>query len=158
MSGAGARRERAVTPVVSKTLEIGLVLLFVGGLSTTLFGGVVPDYRDAAGDRVADRTIAGAATDLESAIPPRAVDVRVERRVPLPATIRGAGYRIIAADGTLTVDHPNSAVRSAASLALPERVVSVTGTWHSGATTVVVVSGGGESAGVATVEVTLVNR
>ncbi|QZP36889.1 DUF7266 family protein [Halobaculum magnesiiphilum] len=136
------RRERAVTPVVSKTLEIGLVVLFVGGLSTALFGGAVPDYRDAAADRVADRALAGAATEIEIAVPPRASSVRVERRVDIPATIRGTGYRIVAADGAVRLDHPNPSVGGSLRLALPDRVASVSGAWRSGAETVVTVAGG----------------
>ncbi|MFC7136167.1 DUF7266 family protein [Halobaculum litoreum] len=134
--------ERAVTPVVSKTLEVGIVLLFVAGLSTALFGGVVPDYRDAAGDRVADRTLAGAATDLERSVPAAAREVRVERAVPLPDSIRGAGYRIVAADGALVLRHPTDGVGGRTRLALPDRVAAVSGTWRSGAETVVVVTGG----------------
>lgn len=134
--------DRAVTPVVSKTLEVGIVLLFVGGLSTALVGGVVPDYRDAAADRVADRTLAAAATEVEGAVPPPARRVRVERRVPLPDTIRGSGYRVVADGERLALEHPNGAVGDRAALALPAHVVSVTGAWRSGATAVVVVRGG----------------
>jgi len=150
---ADRRADRAVTPVVSKSLEVGLVLLFVAGLSTTLYAGVVPDYRDTAGDRVAERTLAGAATDVERSVPSPAASVRVERRVPLPATIRGAGYRVVADGGTLRLAHPNDAVGADARLAFPDRVDGATGTWRSGATTVVVVTGGD---GTLTVE--LVNR
>ncbi|PSQ06733.1 hypothetical protein BRC97_05490 [Halobacteriales archaeon QS_6_71_20] len=150
---AERRADRAVTPVVSKSLEIGLVLLFVAGLSTALYGGAVPDYRDTAGDRVAERTVAGAATDVERAVPPPAASVRVRQRIPLPATIRGADYRVVARGGALALEHPNDAVGANARLALPDRVDGVTGTWRSGATTVVVVTGGG---GNVTAE--LVNR
>jgi len=141
-AGGGEAADRAVTPVVSKTLEIGLVVLFVAGLSTALFGGAVPDYRDAAADRVADRALAGAATEIENAVPPRAASVRVERRVDLPATIRGAGYRVVADDGRLRLDHPNPSVGGALRLVVPERVASVSGTWRSGADTAVTIAGG----------------
>lgn len=141
-SAGGEHVDRAVTPIVSKTLEIGLVVLFVAGLSTALFGGAVPDYRDAAADRVADRTLAGAATEVENAVPPRAVSVRVDRRIDLPATIRGAGYRVVADDDRLRLDHPNPSVGGALRLALPERVASVSGTWRSGAETAVTIAGG----------------
>lgn len=137
-----ARRDRAVTPVVSKTLEIGLVLLFVSGLMTALFGGVVPEYRDAAGDRVADRTLAGAATEIEEVVPPPAASVQIERRVAIPATIRGAGYRVVAADGAVTLAHPNPSIGGTLRLAVPERVASVTGVWQSGSETAVTVTGG----------------
>ncbi|UIP00361.1 hypothetical protein Hbl1158_03040 [Halobaculum sp. CBA1158] len=135
-------RDRAATPIVAKTLEIGLVLLFVAGLSAALFGGVVPDYRDAAGDRLADRTLAGAATDVERAVPPPAATVRVERRVRLPDTIRGAAYRVVADGDGLRLVHPNPAIGGNVRLALPDRVATVTGAWESGMTTAVVVEGG----------------
>ncbi|MFC6787270.1 hypothetical protein ACFQFH_15780 [Halobaculum halobium] len=140
-AGGGRRCDRAVTPIVAKTLEIGLVVLFVGGLSTALFGGAVPDYRDAAADRVGDRALAGAATDVERAVPPPAASVHVERRVELPATIRGSGYRVVAAGEVLRLDHPNPSVDGTVRLALPERVSSVSGTWRSGAETVLRIVG-----------------
>ncbi|ESP88104.1 DUF7266 family protein [Candidatus Halobonum tyrrellensis] len=123
--------DRAVTPVVSKTLELGLVLLFVGLTTTALYGSAVPGYRTAAGDEMADRTVAAAAERVEAAVPPAARRVSVEHRVPLPATLRGSAYRVVAADGTLVVDHPNPGIESRARLALPSRVVSVAGAWES---------------------------
>lgn len=150
-SGATAasrrRTDRGVTPVVAKTLEIGIALLFVTGLTTALFGGVVPDYRDAAAERVADRTLAGAATQLESALPPPATTVRVDHRIRLPETIRGSGYQIVAGESgsgaaTLTLAHPTGGVGGTLRLAVPARVATVRGTWHSGERTSVVVRGG----------------
>ena len=133
------RPDRGLAPVVGKTLEIGLVLLFISGLSTALFGGVVPDYRTVAGDEVAERTVVAAAERVDAAVPPMAWTARVERRVPLPDTIRGAAYRISAEERLLVLEHPARGIDATARLAFPSRVVSVEGTWHSGADTAVVV-------------------
>lgn len=134
------RPDRGLAPVVGKTLEIGIVLLFTAGLSTALFGGVVPDYRTAVGDEVAERTTVAAAERVDAAVPPPARTVRVERRVPLPDTIRGASYRVAVEDRLLVLEHPASGIGATARLALPSRVASVEGTWHSGADTTVVVT------------------
>lgn len=150
---SGGSTERGVTPVVAKTLEVGLVLLFISGLSTALYGGVVPDYRTAAGGEVAERTVVAAAERVDAAVPPATRSAHVEHRVPLPDTIRGAAYRIVAQNGTLRLHHPAHGVDATARLAPPSRVLSIDGTWHSSADTVVVVStsGGG-------LRVELVNR
>lgn len=134
------RPDRGLAPVVGKTLEIGLVLLFIAGLSTALFGGVVPDYRTAVGDEVAERTAVAAAERVDAAVPPTARSARVERRVPLPDTIRGAAYRVAVEDRLLVLEHPARGIGATARLAFPSRVVSVGGTWHSGADTTVVVT------------------
>lgn len=134
------RPDRGLAPVVGKTLEIGLVLLFIAGLSTALFGGVVPDYRTAVGGEVAERTAVAAAERVDAAVPPIARSARVERRVPLPDTIRGAAYRVAAEDRALVLEHPARGVDATARLALPSRVVSVEGTWQSGADTVIIVT------------------
>jgi hypothetical protein len=134
ISARGPRREtaRAVTPTVGKVLEIGLALLVVTGLVSVLYGGVVPGYRTQAGGEVAERVTVGAAERIEAAIPPESQWAHVERRVPLPTTIRGETYRIVTDGGELRLEHPNSGVAAAVPLTLPDRVVSVTGTWNSG--------------------------
>lgn len=130
---------RGVAPTVGKLLEVGLALILVTGLVATLSGGAVPAYRDRAGAALAERELAGAATHLQRAVPPAGRWVRVQRRVPLPDRIRGERYRIVA-DGTrLRLVHPNPAVAAETRLALPTRVVAVTGTWHSDDRPVVVV-------------------
>ena len=134
--------DRAVTPAVGKTMEAALVVLFVAAVGTTLFGGVVPEYRTAVADEVAGRTVSAAAERVAAAVPPggRAVDAR--RRVDLPATIRGATYRIRAVDDSrLVLAHRAGGVGATVRLALPGRVVSVRGTWHSATPSVVTVSG-----------------
>jgi hypothetical protein len=124
--------DRAVSPVVGKSLEATLVVLYIGLVTTALYGGAVPDYRAEAGDEVAERTLAAATTDIESAVPPSAVEATVTREIELPATIAGEAYRVRAADDRLLLDHPNPDVRGSMPLVLPERVVAVSGTWRSG--------------------------
>lgn len=122
--------DRALTPVVSKALTVSLLVLYVGVLAASLHGGVVPDYRDAAGEELGERTLAGASLAVEDAVPPAATGATVERRVDVPPTIRGATYEVRAENRTLVLDHPRLATQRRA-LTLPERVVSVSGTWHS---------------------------
>lgn len=133
--------ERALTPAVSKALEVGIVVLFVGVLTTTLYGNVVPEYRDTVGKEVADRTVAAAAERVENAVPPRVRHARVVHRVDLPTSVRGTGYRISAVNRSLVFRHPSPAVEARTRLALPAHVDDVVGEWESGAETVVVVSG-----------------
>jgi hypothetical protein len=140
-SGSLARDDRALSPVVGKTLELGLVVLYLAFVATALYGGVVPDYRNAAGASVADRTLASSAERLEAAIPPNATHVAVERRVSLPTTIRGEQYWIEATNrSTLRLRHPNPEIGERIRLVLPDPVVSVSGTWQSGSPAVVTVS------------------
>lgn len=122
---------RAVAPAVGKVLELGLVVVYVGLLATALFGGVVPDYRTATGDAVAERTAAAAAQRVQQAVPPRGRAVRARVRVRIPATIRGSGYDVAVRNRTLVVDHPHPAVVAEARMALPPAVVSVDGRWRS---------------------------
>lgn len=133
--------QRGLTPAVSKALEVGIVVLFVGVLTTTLYGNVVPEYRDTVGDEIADRTVAAAAERVENAVPPPVRHARVVHRVALPDRIRGAGYRIAAANRSLEVRHPSPAVESRTPLVLPAHVDAVVGEWESSAETIVVVSG-----------------
>lgn len=121
---------RAMSPVVGKTLEAGLVVLFVGLLTTTLFGNVVPAYRTAAGGELAERTVAGASDRVEASVPPAAHDATVHRRVDLPGTIAGASYRIRVEGRRLVLDHPNPSIEASTRLALPDRVETVRGAWE----------------------------
>lgn len=140
-----AEVDRGLTPVVGKSLELGLLVLYVALLATTLYAGVVPDYRTAAADEVSDRTLAHAGDAVERAVPPAATAVEREVKVDLPATIRGTNYRIRATNDTaLVLDHPNQRLTDRTRLSLPDRVVDVEGTWHGGGRTVVTVRGGRE--------------
>lgn len=135
--------DRAVTPVVGKVLEVGLVLLYVSLVATAMFGTVVPQYRTAAGGEVAERTVATAAERIQQAVPPAGVAGETAVRVDLPATIAGAAYRIRVDGRWLVLEHP-ATVTARSRLALPDRVVAVRGTWASGEETVVRVRTGGE--------------
>lgn len=124
---------RAVSTVVEKTLAIGLVALFVSLVSVTVYGGVVPEFRTATGEELADRTLAKATERVQQAVPPNATDVDARVRVALPGTIQGAGYRIYPDRRTLVLDHPDDRIATRARFALPASVVRVEGEWQSGA-------------------------
>lgn len=134
-----ATDRRALTPAIGKALEVGVVVIFVGVLSTSLYGGFVPEYRTAVGDEVADRTVVSAAERIEAAVPPAAREVRSVTRVDLPTSIRGANYRVVVDGRALVLEHPASDISAQTRLALPGRVAVVTGTWESGADPVVLI-------------------
>lgn len=123
--------DRATVPAVGKALEAGIVVLYVGLLTTALFGGYVADYRTAAGDELGERTLATASHEIRAAVPPAATAAQVHVRVEVPDTIRGEGYRIRAEGRSLVLDHPAAGVGGRTRMALPERVTEVTGSWHS---------------------------
>jgi hypothetical protein len=133
--------ERGVTPSVGKTLEAGIVVLFVALLSTMLLGGLVPDYRAATGAQLGDRVLATASQEVERTVPPTARAVDARRTVELPATIAGEGYEVAIDGRWLLLDHPNAAVSGRVRLVLPPSIDRVEGNWESGAETVVAVSG-----------------
>lgn len=137
-SRAAPERERAVSAVVGKSLEAGIVVLYVSLLVSTLYGGVVPEYRAAAGDELGERVLAEAAVEVQTAVP---ADPRTEARVrhDLPTTIRGGTYSVVAENDTLRLEHPDDAIGGEQPLALPPDVERVEGTWHSHQTTVVTV-------------------
>lgn len=142
------RDDRGLTPAVGKALEVGIVVLFVGVLTTALYGGAVPNYRDAVGDEVGDRAVVAAAERIESAVPPSARRVRTVHRVDLPASIHDDSYRIAAANRSLVLEHPSPAVDARARLVLPDRVGAVGGEWRSGDDAVVLVTGDGDGLSV----------
>ena len=144
--------DRATSPVVGKALEAGLVVLYIGLLSATLYGHVVPGYRTAAGAEIGDRVLAETAQEVQQAVPPDAAAVAVRLRVDLPETIRGRGYTIVAENRTLALDHPDPAIDSRARLALPPSVESVRGSWRSGEPAAVTVRGSPSGLRVALVE------
>ncbi|PSP77036.1 hypothetical protein BRC81_11865 [Halobacteriales archaeon QS_1_68_20] len=123
--------ERGVAPVVGKVLEVGLVMLFVGAVTAALYGGVVPDYRTAAGDEVADRVVASGSQQVQAAVPPNSTDVRSVTAVDVPETIRGETYDVVVRNRTLVLDHPDPGVSAESRLALPDSVVNVSGSWSS---------------------------
>lgn len=136
--------DRAVVPMVGKALEAAIVVLFIGTMTTALYGGVLPEYRAAAGDEVADRALVAAAGEIEGAVPPNARDVTAETRVTLPSAIRNANYRIVANGTTIRLDHPDDEIGGTHRLALPSYVRRVEGIWRSGAETTVVATSEGD--------------
>jgi hypothetical protein len=129
--------DRGVAPVVGKALEAGLVVLFVVLVTTALSTSVVPGYERVAGQRVADRTLAGAAERVQQTVPPAARTASATSRVDLPRTIAGRGYRIRIDGRTLVLDHPDEALAARSRLALPGHVVRVEGEWRSRSTALV---------------------
>jgi len=124
--------DRAMSPVVGKAMEATLVVLYIGLMTTALYGGAVSEYRASAGAEVAERTLADVATDIENAIPPEVEAATVELEVDLPSTIAGEAYLVRGGTDELALTHPNSEVATTEPLVLPNRVVDVTGTWASG--------------------------
>ncbi|WP_254838427.1 DUF7266 family protein [Natronomonas marina] len=123
---------RATSPVVGKAMEATLVVLYLGLVTTALYGGAVDGYRGAAGAEVADRTLADLSTDVERAIPPATTAATVRIETELPPTIAGTAYRVRAGPDELVLEHPDPRVATTAPLVLPDRVVAVSGTWESG--------------------------
>ncbi|GCF14333.1 hypothetical protein Harman_22680 [Haloarcula mannanilytica] len=132
---------RALSTVVEKLLSMGLVLLYIGLVTTTLYGGTVPAYQSAVGAELGDRTLAEATARVEQAIPPDGRTVSTTVRVSLPATIDGTGYSIRADGDALVLDHPDPEIGGWSQLVLPDRVNALEGEWQSGSPTVVTVSG-----------------
>lgn len=127
-----SRRARGVVPAVGKALEAGIVVLFVALLTTSLFGGVVPNARDAAATEVGERTLQHAAANVERAVPDAGANATVERRVSLPGSIHRRGYRVTATNGSLVLVHGDSSVGGRTPLVLPDRVRDVRGNWTGG--------------------------
>lgn len=128
--------DRAVSPVVGKVLEFGVVVLWIGVVSAALYGGVVPEYRTAAGNAVAERTLARTADAVEGAGTGSTITSR--RRVALPTTIRGQPYDVRVRNRTLVLEHPHAAVGARYRLSMPSHVRTVSGDWRSGSDAVVV--------------------
>ncbi|MFC6975489.1 hypothetical protein ACFQL1_13855 [Halomicroarcula sp. GCM10025709] len=133
---------RGLSTVVERLLGLGVVVLYIGLLTTTLYGGVVPEYRSAVGTELGERTLVQSAARVEGAVPPRARHVTAGVRVDLPATIDGTAYTIRTDGGALVLDHPDPSIGGRVRPVLPPRVSSFDGTWESGERTVVTVDGG----------------
>lgn len=132
---------RGLSTVVEKLLSLSIVMLYITLLTTVLYGGSVPAYRGAVGAELGERALAEATAGVERTVPPRGRNAVANRRVDIPATIDGAAYRIRANGTHLLLDHPDAEVGGTARPVLPDRVRNVTGTWNSGAETVVSVTG-----------------
>jgi len=133
--------ERAVTPAVGKTLEVGIVVLFIGFLTASLLGGVVPDYRTATGAEVGERVLATTGQEIERAVPPTARDVSVRRTVELPVQIAGSGYTVKVDGRSLVLTHPDPAIGGRLHLSLPSTVDRAEGRADDGGQILITVSG-----------------
>ena len=133
---------RGLSTVVEKLLSLGVVLLYIGLLTTVLYGGAVPAYRGAVGAELGERTLSEATARVEGTVPPPARSANATRRVELPSTIEGTTYAIRAANGTLVLDHRDPDVGGRARPVLPARVGAIEGEWTSGGP--LVVTGTGE--------------
>ncbi|MFB6146404.1 MAG: hypothetical protein ABEJ08_01795 [Halobacteriaceae archaeon] len=116
---------RAVSPVVGKALELGLVLLVAAVLGSVLYGQVVPAYRTAAGETSADRALSTVAGEVERV--PSTGDATSLTRLRLPARIAGEHYTLRATGQTLILDHPDDRLDARYRVSLPPGVVRVTG-------------------------------
>lgn len=135
------RDDRAVSAVVGKTLAIGLALLYVAGMTSVLYGGVVPEYRTQAGSEVGERVLATAAGTIEQAPPTVEGSVDTRSVVTLPDTIQQHSYTLVLSNRTLTLEHPERGVGDEIRLGLPGTVSVENGTWESGSDLVIRVLG-----------------
>ncbi len=126
-----------------------MVVLYVALLSTTLYGGVVPEYRTAAGAEVGERALAESAQRVQQAVPADARRVAVRQQVTLPDTLGGSEYDIRVEDRSLVLDHPGEGIGGSVRLALPPTVESVSGEWSSREAAVVVVRTSSDGDGLA---------
>jgi hypothetical protein len=134
-----------MTPVVGKTLAIGIVILYIGGMTTILLGGTVPEYRDNAGSELGDRVLATAGGAIEQSAPAGNGTVKSNRTVDLPPTIREQSYELELAGRQLRLAHPNPAIGGVFSLSLPPTISVENSTWRSGSELEIRVSGPRES-------------
>lgn len=132
---------RALSTVVEKLLSMGLVLLYIGLVTTTLYAGTVPAYQSAVGAELGDRTLSEATARVEQAVPPDAQTVSATARVSVPDTIDGTGYSLQTDGDALVLDHPDPAIGGRTRPAFPDRVHGFDGTWESGSPTVITVAG-----------------
>lgn len=129
--------ERGISPVIEKLVTVGLVVLYIGGMTTALFGGIVPAYETAAGDEVAERALATAAGEIEAAAPRPGSETSVRSTVDLPATIDDEAYWIVLSDRQLRLEHPDPGIGATTRLAVPGSIRLEPGRWQSGSTLVI---------------------
>ena len=139
MAETPTRVDRGAIPAIGKVLEVGIVILYVGLVTTALFGGLVPEYRTSAANEIGDRTLASASQQVQQTVPPNATQVEAHATVDLPDLIRGDTYEILSDDEELVLEHPHPEVDGQTGLALPEAVVEVSGEWSSTERALVVV-------------------
>lgn len=124
--------DRAISYVVEKTLAIGVAVLYIGVVTGVLLGGVVPEYRTAAGDELGERVLATAAGGVEASVPTASGDVNRTTRIELPETIRGEEYELALVGHQLRLRHPDSGISGEIRLSLADSITVANGTWTSG--------------------------
>ena len=143
MTGTDARTvgrdERAMSPVIEKSVAATITLLYVGSIMGLLYGGVVPGYESTTASELGERTLATAAEHVEQAPPQTGGDLEGTKTVDLPSTIQNTNYELVLSNGTLTLDHPT--VELETTLSLGDGVTTTNSTWQSGGTLEIYVSG-----------------
>lgn len=134
--GGGPDCDRALSAVVGKSLEAGIVVLYISTMVGVLYGGVVPEYQAATGEELGERVLAEGVLEVQTAVPadPQATGVA---RHTLPRTIDDETYRIVAANDSLRLLHDDESVHTEIPLRLPPDVQRVEGEWHSSAPAVI---------------------
>lgn len=132
-----------MSPVVAKTLAVGLALLYVGGITAALLGGVVPGYETRAGAEMSERVVATAAGEIERAPPATDGHVDARKTITLPEMVANSGYTLELSNGTdsLALRHSDPALETETRLALPPNLEVHNGTVESGNEIVIHVSG-----------------
>lgn len=140
--GSTLRRDtRGATPVVSKTLAIGIVLLYIGGMTTLLYGSVLPGYQTATGEELAGRTLAAAAGEIEQSVPEATGEINRTRELSLPDRIREERYRLELSGGRLRLKHPDWERAPETRLSVPPGTTVADSSWESGAKLAIRVTG-----------------
>jgi len=136
--GCGWDRDRAVSAVVGKSLEAGIVVLYISTMVGVLYGGVVPEYQATTGEELGERVLAESVLEVQTAVPadPEATGTT---RHQLPRTIDDEPYRIVASNDSLRLVHDTAAISTTIPLRLPSDVQRVEGEWRSSAPAVVTV-------------------
>jgi len=135
------RDDRALSSVVEKTLAAGIALLYIAGMTGLLLGGIVPGYQATASAELGERTLATAAGELEQTIPQVDGNVESTTTVSLPTQIDDGSYRLVLANGTLTLEQAESSLQQERVLALPAGVATKQSTWTSGSDLLIRVEG-----------------
>lgn len=133
--------DRATSSAVGKLLGVGLVLLYLAGATSLMYGSVVPDARRATGQELAERTVGAAAARVERVLEPVGGRFAGRATLSLPPTIGGRPYRLRLADGGLRLVHPAEGIAATAPLDLPPSVAVVDSTADSGEGGAIVVEG-----------------
>jgi hypothetical protein len=133
--------QRAMTPVVGKTLAIGIVILYIAGMTTILLGGTVPEYRTNAGSELGDRVLATAGGSIEQSVTAANGTVETNRTVELPPAIREESYELELAGRQLRLRHSNPEIGGELRLSVPPTVAVENSTWRSGTDLQIRVSG-----------------